>query len=184
VIPDTYHDVLTLVRRQIAQAGIDLRDQALYDAVVRHEKPVYGREDYVNTDAQAARLQRRTPTIYTALVAPWVGAPTISDPATTTPVPLLQDSRSTAIMPLTQDLQRGVWTFAEARTAVYIQGTYVDIIGAALDCLDLVLDSKVELVTTTDTMGTINLDQIAANVERLISRLQAKRPPMPVSTKG
>lgn len=184
MIPGSYHDVLGLVRRQIAQAGIDLTDQVLYDALVRHETTVYGRDDYTNTDAYAAQLQRRTSTTHTALVAPWVGEPTISDPATTTPNPLLQDRNGTAIMPLTQDLQRGAWTFAQAYTTVYIQGTYVDIYGAAVDCLDLVLESKVELITTTDTMGTINLDQISSNVERLIRRLAAKRRPALVSPKG
>lgn len=181
MIAPAYYDVLRLVRDQVKTAGIDLLDQDLYNALVRYESRVYGLEDTRNTMTPMARLRRRTPYIFDSLAAPWVGLPTVS---TDTPDPRLEDSAGTTLTPAIQDLQRGIWTFSDAQTIVYITGTYVDIYAAAVECLDLAMERKVEIVTQSGQQGTLNLSDIQGNIARARTRLAGKLRPLPVSSKG
>lgn len=174
-IPEGYFDIVQTVRRQIKQAGIDLADEDLYDAILAHESRVYGRDDQINTNNAVARLQRRTDTIHTALVAPWVGGEN---------APTFTDSARTTLMPISSDLRAGEWHFASPVTRVYITGRWVDIYAAALDALDLVLDQKIELVTTSGDLGSMNWSDIQGNIRRLQERLAGKVSILPGSSKG
>lgn len=181
MIPETYFDVIVQTRRQVQKAGVDLTDQDIYEAIVRHEGHVYGYEDFLRTDATVAKLLCRTPTIHTALVGGWVGKPTIANPAVT---PILQDHAGNPIVPMSQDLRSGIWIFSEKQDIVYIQGTYVDIMSAAVECIDLILDGSYDIVTTTGELGSVQLGDIFPHLERQRTRLLSKRNPMPVTAKG
>lgn len=184
MIPATYTDLLNLTRRQVKKAGVDLTDQDIFDALVRHEASVYGLDDYEHTQSIVARLTYRTKRIHTALVPHWIGEPIIVNPEVTETTPFLQDYRGNIVVPVRQDLRRGIWTVGEDHEELYIVGTYVDIFSAAIECLDLILDGSYDIVSTTGDLGSVELGAIVPHLERQRQRLLGKRNPMPVGGKG
>lgn len=181
MIDAAYHDVMRLVRDQVKTAGIDLNDQDIFNALVVHEVRVYGLEDAKNTKATVALLRKRTSYVFDALAAPWIGTPA---PDPTNPTPAFEDAAGLSIVPIGQDLQRGVWTFGDVQDRVYITGTYVDVYGAAVECLDLAMERKIEIVTQSGQQGTLNLSDIQANIARARSRLVGKMRGLPQSGQG
>lgn len=181
MISPTYDDIIELVRAQVAMSGLEIDDQIIYDAIVRTELQVYGAEDWRSTRSPVARLRKRTPFVFDALAAPWVGVPEVSTEA---PEPRLESATGATLTPIAQDLHRGIWTFQNVQTDVYIVGTVVDIYAAAVDCLDVEMVRRAEQVTQSSGSGAFQLSHIEANVARARTRLVGKMRNLPTSSGG
>jgi hypothetical protein len=170
-IDTRYFDIIQQVRALISTAGVDLTDERIYEACVKWERSVYGREDWLNNGDSLAMLVKRTDTIFTANARPWVGRAAIDETTQSDTTPTFEDSDGTAIIPATQDVQRGKWTFTDEQTRVYITGTWVDVPGAAVACFDYILAGAVDDVNFSTEGGNTSLTDRYKNIERQRMRL-------------